>query len=103
MARKPRVASHLPKGIRRFRASPSRLVKVNRTISKAQCERVQCENMDGLLKFACSRIPAEIASWLMDECFDPGSSQLVLPGRGRIALTPDCFRYFGATKQWGPS
>ncbi|KAJ1284623.1 hypothetical protein BS78_03G219100 [Paspalum vaginatum] len=76
----------LPK-MPRFRASPSRLTKVNKNLTKAQRQRVQNEEFGALLKFACGRIPAELASWLMSDCFDLESMQLVLPGRGRIAVT----------------
>ncbi|KAF8656916.1 hypothetical protein HU200_060481 [Digitaria exilis] len=41
---------------------------------------------DGLLHIACPTIPAEFANWLMVECYDPESSQLVFPGRGRIPV-----------------
>ena len=41
----------------------------------------------GLLKIECCTIPAGFVNWLMVECFDPETSELVLPGRGRISVT----------------
>ncbi|KAJ1259542.1 hypothetical protein BS78_10G164300 [Paspalum vaginatum] len=73
--------------MRRFRASPSRLTKVNKTLTQAQRQRVQNEGFGALLKFACSRIPAGHASWLMSDCFDSECSHLVLSGSGRVAVT----------------
>ncbi|CAO2177240.1 unnamed protein product [Urochloa humidicola] len=43
----------------------------------------------GLLKIGCATIPAEFANWLLVDCFDAETSQLVLPGRGSISLTAD--------------
>ncbi|RLM87071.1 hypothetical protein C2845_PM04G10880 [Panicum miliaceum] len=43
-------------------------------------------NFDGLLKIACATIPSDFANWLMVECFDAESSELVFPGRGRISM-----------------
>ena len=41
----------------------------------------------GLLKIECPTIPAMFANWLTVECFDAETSELVLPGRGRISVT----------------
>ncbi|CAL4897756.1 unnamed protein product [Urochloa decumbens] len=41
----------------------------------------------GLLDIACATIPSEFANWLMVDCFDAESSQLVFPGRGKVQLT----------------
>jgi hypothetical protein len=41
------------------------------------------------LKISCSQIPADFANWIVAKCFDLETSELVLPGRGRILLTAD--------------
>ena len=72
----------------RNRASPARLIKLYRYISEDQREMIAKVKFDGLLKIACTTMPVDFANWLMSECFDPESSELVLPGRGRILVTP---------------
>ena len=72
----------------RNRASPARLIKLYRYISEDQREMIANVKFDGLLKIACTTMPVDFANWLMSECFDPESSELVLPGRGRILVTP---------------
>jgi len=46
-------------------------------------------NFDGLLKISCSTMPTGLASWLFVDCFDSERSELVFPGRGRIAVTAE--------------
>jgi hypothetical protein len=41
----------------------------------------------GLLQIACHTIPADFAKWLIKDCFQLDTMELVLPGRGRIAVT----------------
>ncbi|CAN6273204.1 unnamed protein product [Urochloa humidicola] len=82
----PAAASNV---VRRNRASPSRIVKLYKHLSDQQCKMIDSTGFGGLLKIACATIPAEFANWLLVDCFDAGTSQLVLPGRGRISLTAD--------------
>ncbi|XP_025821835.1 uncharacterized protein LOC112897687 isoform X3 [Panicum hallii] len=71
----------------RNRASPTRLVKLYRVMSEDQRKMIRDVHFDGLLKIECSTIPAEFANLLMVECFNADTSELVLPGRGRISVT----------------
>ncbi|KAJ1274513.1 hypothetical protein BS78_05G067900 [Paspalum vaginatum] len=74
---------------RRFRASPSSLVKLCKTMSQAQHERIDNEEFGGLLNIACKRVPVEFASWLMVDCYDAETRELVLQGRGRIPVNAE--------------
>ncbi|PUZ39285.1 hypothetical protein GQ55_9G277500 [Panicum hallii var. hallii] len=71
----------------RNRASPARLVKLYKYMSEDQRKMIHEVKFDGLLKIACTTIPADFANWLMVECFDAESSELVFPRRGRISVT----------------
>ncbi|CAN6174110.1 unnamed protein product [Urochloa humidicola] len=82
----PAVSSNV---IRRNRASPSRIVKLYKHLSDSQCKMIEDVHFGGLLKISCATIPADYANWLLVDCFDAETSQLVLPGRGRISLTAD--------------
>ena len=46
-------------------------------------------NFDGLLKISCSTMSTGLASWLFVDSFDSERSELVFPGRGRIAVTAE--------------
>jgi hypothetical protein len=48
---------------------------------------VEDVNFGGLLQIACHTIPADLAKSLIKDCFQPDTMELVLPGRGRIAVT----------------
>jgi hypothetical protein len=56
-------------------------------MSEDQRKMIRDVHFDGLLKIECSTIPAEFANLLMVECFNADTSELVLPGRGRISVT----------------
>jgi len=58
-------------------------------MSKEQRDMIDGANFGGILKIACPTVPADLANWLMVGCFDPESSELVLPGRGRISVTAE--------------
>ncbi|CAL5090530.1 unnamed protein product [Urochloa decumbens] len=73
--------------VRRNRASPSRLFKLYKHLSDDQKKMIRDAKFGGLLDIACATIPSEFANWLMVDCFDADSSQLVFPGRGKILLT----------------
>ncbi|RLN04651.1 hypothetical protein C2845_PM13G18020 [Panicum miliaceum] len=70
--------------VRRKRASPARLIKLYEGMSEAQRKMIREVYFDGLLKIACATIPAELANWLLVKCFHADTSELVIPGRGRI-------------------
>ncbi|CAL5010773.1 unnamed protein product [Urochloa decumbens] len=78
-----------PSEVRRNRASPSRLFKLYKHLSDDQKKLICGVKFGGLLHIACPTIPLEFANWLMVECFDAESSQLVLPGRGKILVTAE--------------
>jgi hypothetical protein len=46
-------------------------------------------NFSGLLKISCTTMPADLANYLMVDCFDAERAELVFPGRGRIFVTAD--------------
>nr|XP_034574901.1 uncharacterized protein LOC117838837 isoform X2 [Setaria viridis] len=71
----------------RHRATPSRLVKLYKHLAVDQRKAIEDVKFGGLLKIACSQIPSDFANWIMVQCFDHETSQLILPGRGRISLT----------------
>ncbi|CAL5040354.1 unnamed protein product [Urochloa decumbens] len=73
--------------VRRNRASLSRIVKLYKHLTEPQCKMIEDANFGGLLKIASPTIPAELANWLLVDCFDSETMELVLPGRGRISLT----------------
>jgi hypothetical protein len=56
-------------------------------MSAKQQAMVEDVNFGGLLQIACHTIPANLAKWLIKDCFQPDTMELVLPGRGRIAVT----------------
>ena len=87
--------------VRRHRASPSRLFKLYSTMSKEQRDMIDGVNFGGLLKISCPTVPADLASWLMEDCFDPESSELVLPGRGRISVTTESVADIFDLPNWG--
>jgi hypothetical protein len=58
-------------------------------LTSDQRKAIEDVQFGGLLKISCSQIPADFANWIVAECFDPETSELVLPGRGRILLTAD--------------
>ena len=72
---------------KRNRASPSRLTKLYAEMTEPQKNMIRDVDFGGLLKIECPTIPAVFANWLTVECFDAETSELVLPGRGRISVT----------------
>jgi hypothetical protein len=74
---------------KRNRASPSRLVKLYKNLTKLQCDRIKKTGFGGLLKIKCDTLPARLANWPMVDCFDAESMQLMLLGRGVIKVTPE--------------
>ncbi|RLN05462.1 hypothetical protein C2845_PM13G25870 [Panicum miliaceum] len=69
------------------RASAARPIKLYGVMFEDQKKMIRDVHFDGLLKIECSTIPAELANWLMFECFNADTSELILPGSGRIPVT----------------
>jgi hypothetical protein len=63
-----------------------RLVKLYKDLTEPQRRKIRSIGFGGLLKIGSQTLPAGFADWLMGECYDADSSELVLPGRGRIAV-----------------
>ena len=74
---------------RRNRASPARLIKLYEELTGPQRKMIRDINFDGLLQIQCSTIPARFTNRLLVHCFDPETSEPVLPWRGRIPVTTD--------------
>jgi hypothetical protein len=77
----------------RNRPSPARLVKLNNSMTPEQRKMIEDINFGGILQISCHTIPADLAKWLLTECFDPEAMELVLPGRGRIPITEEVVEY----------
>ncbi|CAD6220545.1 unnamed protein product [Miscanthus lutarioriparius] len=59
-------------------------------------KRIRTIGFGGLLKIASKTLPVGFADWLMAECYDADSSELVFLGRGRILVNADSVcRAFG--------
>jgi hypothetical protein len=63
-----------------------RLVKLYKDLTEPQRRKIRSIGFGGLLKIGSQTLPVGFADWLMGECYDDDSSELVLPGRGRIAV-----------------
>src|SRR6185437_3269513 len=61
--------------------------KLYAEMTEPQKNMIRDVDFGGLLKIECPTIPAMFANWLTVECFDAETSELVLPGRGRISVT----------------
>ena len=68
------------------RGSPMMLVKLYSHMSNNQHRLIDDAGFGGLLNCRCSQLFPDLCQWLLD-CYDPESSELVLPGRGRIPIT----------------
>ena len=68
------------------RGSPMMLVKLYSHMSNNQCRLIDDAGFGGLLNSRCSQLFPDLCQWLLD-CYDPESSELVLPRRGRIPIT----------------
>ena len=66
--------------------SPIMLVKLYSHMSNNQRRLIDDAGFGGLLNCRCSQLFPDLCQWLLD-CYDPESSELVLPGRGRIPIT----------------
>ena len=68
------------------RGSPMMLVKLYSHMSNNQRRLIDDAGFGGLLNCRCSQLFPDLCQWLLD-CYDPESSELVLPRRGRIPIT----------------
>jgi len=68
-------------------------------MTEPQKNMIRDVDFGGLLKIECPTIPAMFANWLTVECFDAETSELVLPGRGRISVTAQSVSDILAAKQ----
>ncbi|XBJ24982.1 hypothetical protein VPH35_002747 [Triticum aestivum] len=72
----------------RHRASPARIMKLYPHLTAGQREMIEGAGFGGLLRLQCPTVPARLSTWLLRR-FDTESSELVIPGRGRIPVTVD--------------
>ncbi|KAE8786355.1 hypothetical protein D1007_39802 [Hordeum vulgare] len=75
------------KGLR-HRASPARIMKLYPHLTAGQREMIEGAGFGGLLRLQCPTVPARLSTWLLRR-FDTETSELVIPGRGRIPVTVD--------------
>ena len=67
--------------ILRNRASPSRLVTLNKDLSTDQKIAINKRGLGWLLSIGATTMPADLSQWVM-KCYDPLKSELVIPNRG---------------------
>lgn len=72
----------------RNRASPSRLVKLYKCMSGAQRDMITKVGFGGLLSIGTSTLPSDLTKWVIRN-FNAESSEIVIPGRGRISVTAE--------------
>jgi hypothetical protein len=58
-------------------------------MTKAQFKKIDEIGFGGLLNIKCDKLPSKLVNWLMKDCYDAETSQLVLPGRGVIKVTAE--------------
>ena len=61
-------------------------MKLYNDLTQSQKKRIRAIGFGGLLKIASKILPVGFADWLMAECYDADSSELVFPSRGRILV-----------------
>jgi len=59
-------------------------MKLYNDLTQSQKKRIRAIGFGGLLKIASKILPVGFADWLMAECYDADSSELLFPSRGRI-------------------
>ena len=71
-------------------------MKLYKDLTLSQRKRIDSIDFGGLLKIASKTLPVGFVDWLMAECYDVDSSELLFPGRGRISVNADSVcRAFG--------
>lgn len=89
--------------IGRNRASPARLFKLNKLLSKEQRDLITEYGWGGMLKVKASEMPADLSMWLLS-CYDPIRSELAIPGRGTIPVDANSFhKVFGLANEGFPT
>lgn len=72
----------------RNRASPARLVKLNKSLDQRQKDLIETYHLGGILKIEATTMPADLSRWVM-QIYDPDSECIVVPGRGEIPVTAE--------------
>ena len=72
----------------RNRASPARLVKLNKSLDQRQRDLIETYHLGGILKIEATTMPADLSRWIM-QIYDPDSECIVVPGRGEIPVTAE--------------
>lgn len=72
----------------RNRASPARLVKLNRSLTNDQRNVIRAAGFGGLLLLKCTKMPNKLGKWLIRR-YDPIRSEIVIRGRGSIPVNEE--------------
>ncbi|KAI4980942.1 hypothetical protein ZWY2020_021427 [Hordeum vulgare] len=73
----------------RNKASPARLVKLNKTLDQMQRDLIENEYfMGGILKIEATAMPADLSRWVLQR-YNLESECIEVPGRGEIPITAD--------------
>uniref|UniRef100_A0A8I6Z2E2 Uncharacterized protein n=1 Tax=Hordeum vulgare subsp. vulgare TaxID=112509 RepID=A0A8I6Z2E2_HORVV len=73
----------------RNKASPARLVKLNKTLDQMQRDLIENEYfMGGILKIEATTMPADLSRWVLQR-YNLESECIEVPGRGEIPITAD--------------
>ncbi|KAI4996375.1 hypothetical protein ZWY2020_051160 [Hordeum vulgare] len=73
----------------RNRASPARLVKLNKSLDRTQRDLIENEYfMGGILKIEATTMHADLSRWVL-QMYNPESECIEVPGRGEIPVTAD--------------
>uniref|UniRef100_A0ACD5YX16 Uncharacterized protein n=1 Tax=Avena sativa TaxID=4498 RepID=A0ACD5YX16_AVESA len=88
--------------IGRNRASPARLFKLDKLLSKEQKDLITEYGWEGMLMVKASEMLVDLSMWLLS-CYDPIRSELAIPGRGTIRVDADSFhKVFGLANEGLP-
>ncbi|KAE8774150.1 hypothetical protein D1007_53577 [Hordeum vulgare] len=72
----------------RNRASPARLVKLNKSLVREQKDMIESYSLEGLLKIEASTMRADLSRWVLQR-YNPDNESIVVPGRGEIHVTTE--------------
>lgn len=64
-------------------------MKLYKELTTPQKKKIRSIGFGGLLKIGSQTLPTGFADWLMGDCYDANSSELVFPGRGRIKVNAE--------------
>lgn len=77
----------------RNRASPARLVKLNKSLEQPQRDLIEKEFfLGGILKIEATTMPAVLSRWVLQR-YNPESECIVVPGRGEIPVTAESMHH----------